>query len=299
MSPAGPTRFCFKFLLSGGYDAAQVQRCQQARGGDAPEADASGGGAPGAPGASEGATAPQNRRHARSLSGAIGNFTNSLASKFKRDSGGSSEPLATLAQSRQAAGETMPHAHHHHHHHGQRLTGRRGFDHAHPRRGLLGGRRSPHGFSTKNIRTQLRSQEAYPDEEGGERAKEKKEREFHKMRLIWNEFERLKIKFHELVHNNNASFESISSQSDPGQRPPGTGWGVVEAMAIPATAMLAMTPQKVESPPTQFLIRRALVLACFSNSTIGQPIKPNNLRYLVTQVAVACFCLFLWDRYGR
>ena len=97
------------------------------------------------------------------------------------------------------------------------------------------------------------------------------------MRLIWNEFERLKIKFHELVHNNNASFGSISAKAMPGQRPPGTGWGVVEAMAIPATAMLAMTPQKVESPPTQFLIRRALVLACaFLTTPSASPSNPTS-----------------------
>ena len=88
-----------------------------------------------------------------------------------------------------------------------------------------GRRRMPrmHGFSTKNIRTKLRNQEALngisegPGVAEGEEKQRREmmaaaERELHKMGLIWNEFERLKIKFHELVDNNHASIESIPSQ---------------------------------------------------------------------------------------
>ena len=105
-------------------------------------------------------------RRTRLLSGAIGNSPTLLPAS-SNETVAARPSLRDLGSESTGGGETMPHAHHHHHHHGQRLTGRRGFDHAHPRRGLLGGRRSPHGFSAKTY-VLAAKQEAYPDEEGGE-----------------------------------------------------------------------------------------------------------------------------------
>ena len=148
----------------------------------------------------EPSSANRGRRRVRSLTVALGGITNAIAGKLKRN--------PTKKHEQRQGSSTK---------HDKKQTAHRKHNGAYDGQHRHNDRRPHiHGFSTKDIRAKLRNIE-FEDYMNGiedptdELAKENRKRQRHKMELIWNEYERLKIKFHELVKGNNASIESISN----------------------------------------------------------------------------------------
>ena len=120
------------------------------------------------------------------------------------------------------------------------------------------------------------------------------------MRLIWNEFERLKIKFHELVHNNNASFESISSQSDARSTPAWNRVGSSRSNGDSSDSNVGNDATESGKPTDTISDQKSSGAGLrFLTAPSASPSNPT-ICYLVTQAMLDRLLLLVsMDRYGR